>query len=53
VYETIGIGMSQKGAIPAICGKVLDALKEMWLKQRPLGQYQFDASGNLSAYNPS
>jgi putative ATP-dependent endonuclease of OLD family len=53
VYETIGIGMSQKGAIPAICGKGLDALKEMWLKQRPLGQYQFDASGNLSAYPPS
>jgi hypothetical protein len=50
VYETIGIGMSQRGAIPAICGKALDALKEMWLKQRPLGQYQFDGSGNLSVY---
>ena len=53
VYETIGILFHQKGAIPAICGKVLDALNEMWLNKRPLGQYQFDASGNLSSYTPS
>jgi hypothetical protein len=53
VYETIGILFHQKGAIPAICGKVLDTLKEMWLKKCSLGQYQFDASGNLSAYTLS
>ena len=53
VYETIGILFHQKGAIPAICGKVLDTLKEMWLNKRPLGQYQFDGSGNLSSFNLS
>jgi energy-coupling factor transporter ATP-binding protein EcfA2 len=53
VYETIGIHLHQKEAIPAICVKLLEALKEMWLKQRPLGQYQLDVSGNLSSYTPS
>lgn len=52
-YESIGVSLSQKGAIPVICSKVLDALKEMWLNQRPLGQYQFDSSGNLCSYTPS
>lgn len=50
VYETIGILLYQKGAMPAICGKVLDTLKEMWLNKCPLGQYQLDTSGNLSSY---
>jgi energy-coupling factor transporter ATP-binding protein EcfA2 len=53
VYESIGILFHKKGTIPAICGKVLDTLKEMWLKKCSLGQYQFDASGNLSAYTLS
>jgi energy-coupling factor transporter ATP-binding protein EcfA2 len=53
VYESIGTHFHHKETVPAICSKVLDALKEMWLNKRPLGQYQFDASGNLRSYTPS
>ena len=49
-YETIASCLYKEGAIPVICRKVLEALKEIWNDQRPLGQYQFDDSGNLYSY---
>ena len=50
VYETIAFCLSQEGMIPAICSKVLEALKEIWNDQRSLSQYQFDDAGNLHSY---
>jgi len=49
-YETIASCLHQKGAIPAICSKVLEALREIWNDQRSPGQYQFDDSGSIQNY---
>jgi putative ATP-dependent endonuclease of OLD family len=50
VYETVASCLHQEGAVPAICGKVLEALKESWNGQRAPGQYQFDESGSIQSY---
>ena len=52
IFEAIAVQLQKNNTIPLICAKVLEALKEIWLNKRPLGQYQFDASGNLSNYSP-
>ena len=49
-YETIASCLHKEGTVPMICGKVLDALKEIWTNDRALGQYQFDEAGNIETY---
>jgi putative ATP-dependent endonuclease of OLD family len=49
-YETIAFCLHQEGAIPAICGKVLEYLKRIWNDKRALGQHQFDDSGSIHSY---
>jgi predicted ATP-dependent endonuclease of OLD family len=52
IFEAIAVQLQKSNAIPSICVKILEALKEIWLNKRSLGQYQFDASGHLTNYNP-
>ena len=50
VYETLGLLLYKEQAIPAACIKVLDTLKEIWRKDRPLKQYQLDLLGEPRDY---
>lgn len=49
-YESIAFSLHKEGKVPVICSKILDALREIWNNQRPLGQYQFDEEGNIHTY---
>lgn len=51
-HEALGNLLHEQQVVPALCISVLNVLREIWRKDRPLGQYQFDASGELKEYKP-
>jgi hypothetical protein len=50
MYESMAGLLHEEQAIPNICMKVLGALKDIWLKNLVLGQYQLDEYGEIKDY---